>query len=484
MHNESPANSFDLELLGFPGLQRDAAAIQLAEVFGISTDAAARYWDSIPLTVKSAAPRDDVAEYVSALVSIGARVRVTALQTGESKTYDPKAKSGQRDAVPEPGQRTEPIPGIGRMPEADPPSGLGESGSQESASGAHDSLSGPYSSPTAPLTSGPFDSPSAPSVSGPFDSPSEPPGATPFSSPAAPPGSNPFGSPAAPSTSGPFDAPSAPSASGPYGSPQPKESGGFGAPYKPAAKSSGSSPIPGSSGSFGAAPSMESAPAGRPGTASGSFGAAPSMGSAPAGRPGTASGSFGAAPSMGSAPAGRPGTASGSYGVASGSHGATSPMGSTGPSRPAPVPGAYVSSKKDPLAEPMPAFVPTSSSGAKAFGLAVKLGVVAVIGLAIFGIVRYAQKPSADEMYATEIERLTAISTGCSDYAKASANSCDSGSMGACYELGVLYYSGEEWVNRNNAHSRRLIQRACDGGSQDACLMIRQEQGPFGPMGM
>ena len=132
----------------------------------------------------------------------------------------------------------------------------------------------------------------------------------------------------------------------------------------------------------------------------------------------------------------------------------------------------------------MPAFNPTSTSGAKALSMGIKIAVVVLIALAVYGIVKFATKPSGDDLYETELQRLTELSVGSSDSAKSSAQSCDEGNMTHCFELGWMYFTGEEWVNRNNQHSRRLIRRACDGGVEDACMTISHEQGPFSVMGM
>ena len=118
----------------------------------------------------------------------------------------------------------------------------------------------------------------------------------------------------------------------------------------------------------------------------------------------------------------------------------------------------------------MPAFEGGDSEAARKLAWIIKLSVAAFGAfLLIIFVVKYIASPSPDEMYSTELERMTEVSTGSSSYAQATARSCDAGSMEACYELGVMYRTGEEWVNRNNDHSLRLLQRACSAGVQAAC---------------
>ena len=81
---------YSIELLTFEVVGRDDATRLLAEAFGIPADTAADFIDRAPTVVRSGIDEGELAEYVSALLEIGADVRVVDEVSGADRVYRAK----------------------------------------------------------------------------------------------------------------------------------------------------------------------------------------------------------------------------------------------------------------------------------------------------------------------------------------------------------------------------------------------------------
>ena len=98
---------YSIELVAFEELGRDDATYLLAEAFGIPAEAAVSFIDRAPTVVRSGINEGELAEYVSALLEIGADVRVVDESTGADRVYRAKEylqrhPSGQTQAASDP----------------------------------------------------------------------------------------------------------------------------------------------------------------------------------------------------------------------------------------------------------------------------------------------------------------------------------------------------------------------------------------------
>lgn len=98
---------YDIELLRFESLDRDAAVSALATAFGIPSDHAAKMVDRVPVRVRSDANAEEAERYIRTLLAIGAEVRV---ENGPNeRIYRPQDLAPARASSPEP-EPAEPDP--------------------------------------------------------------------------------------------------------------------------------------------------------------------------------------------------------------------------------------------------------------------------------------------------------------------------------------------------------------------------------------
>ena len=98
---ESPS-LYSIELLGFASLGRDDATRLLAESFGIHPDEAVSFIERTPTVVRSGVDQTELAEYVNALLDIGADVRVFDEGSGAERTYRAADYIPVTESQPEP----------------------------------------------------------------------------------------------------------------------------------------------------------------------------------------------------------------------------------------------------------------------------------------------------------------------------------------------------------------------------------------------
>jgi hypothetical protein len=81
------AETYRIDLLGFPGASSDEAVSALVLAFGIAANLARTYVDEAPITVRTGIDGNLAREYTQTLLRIGASVRVLAEATGREREF-------------------------------------------------------------------------------------------------------------------------------------------------------------------------------------------------------------------------------------------------------------------------------------------------------------------------------------------------------------------------------------------------------------
>ena len=79
--------TYRIELLGFPEVELETAAIALCAVFGIDEASARPFVENMPSRVRSGLVPDHAQEYIQALNAIGADVAVICENSGEARLF-------------------------------------------------------------------------------------------------------------------------------------------------------------------------------------------------------------------------------------------------------------------------------------------------------------------------------------------------------------------------------------------------------------